>query len=89
VLFVSSTSKIRWARPYLVGFEYSRPDKADQSSEKAQQSAKFNLFRHPLSQGSDALPPSRMSKSEVVLLPKINPIDLIGQESEAKLDLLA
>ena len=38
---------------------------------------------------TDALPPSRMSKSEVVLLPKINPIDLIGQESEAKLDLLA
>jgi hypothetical protein len=34
----------------------------------------------------DALPPSRKSKQEVVLLHRINPIDLIGQNSEAKLD---
>jgi hypothetical protein len=52
VLFVSSGGQVQWARPYLVGFEYSRPDKPDQSSEKPQQSAKFNLYRHPLSQGS-------------------------------------
>ena len=33
----------------------------------------------------DLLPPSRMSKSEVVLLPALSP-SLIGQNSETKLD---
>lgn len=41
-----------WSRPYLVGFDYSRPDGKDESSEKPEQSRKFDIYRHPLSQGS-------------------------------------
>jgi hypothetical protein len=52
VLFTSQNQRIVWSRPYLVGFEYSRPDKPDESSEKPEQSARFNLYRHPLGQGS-------------------------------------
>lgn len=52
VLFTSQNQRIVWSRPYLVGFEYSRPDKPDESSEKLEQSTRFNLYRHPLSQGS-------------------------------------
>ena len=52
VLLASIQSQVIWSRPYLVGFEFSRPDKPDESSEKPQQSARFNLYRHPLSQGS-------------------------------------
>ncbi|KAF6835029.1 hypothetical protein CPLU01_04507 [Colletotrichum plurivorum] len=41
-----------WSRPYLVGFEFSRPDAIDESSEKPEQSARFNVDRHPLAQGT-------------------------------------
>ena len=52
VLFATYGDRIAWQRPYLVGFEFSRPDKPDESSEKPEQSARFNLYRHPLSRGS-------------------------------------
>lgn len=41
-----------WSRPYLVGFDFSRPDAIDESSEKPEQSARFNVYRHPSAQGS-------------------------------------
>lgn len=40
-----------WSRPYLVGFEYARQNEPDQSSEKPEQSVRFNLYRHPLAAG--------------------------------------
>jgi len=43
--------KVLWERPYLAGFEFSRPDQPDESSEKPEQSARFNLYRHRLAQG--------------------------------------
>ncbi|KAN0074896.1 hypothetical protein V8E54_007507 [Elaphomyces granulatus] len=52
VLFPSSNHGIAWTRPYLVGFEYSRPDHKDASSEKPADSARFNLYRHPSCQGT-------------------------------------
>lgn len=52
VLFPLRVGKVDWARPYLVGFEFSRPDRPDESSEKPEQSVRFSLYRHPLTQGS-------------------------------------
>ncbi|KAI1012026.1 hypothetical protein LB503_004467 [Fusarium chuoi] len=40
-----------WSQPYLVGFEFSRPDSADETTEKPEQSVRFNLYRHPSAQG--------------------------------------
>jgi serine/threonine protein kinase len=52
VLFSSSIDHgIAWTRPYLAGFEYSRPDQTDALSETSGDSASFNLYRHPSSQG--------------------------------------
>lgn len=52
VLFSSSIDHgIAWTRPYLVGFDYSRPDQTDALSETSGDSASFNLYRHPSSQG--------------------------------------
>jgi hypothetical protein len=51
VLFNIKEGKVLWERPYLVGFEFSRPDKPDASSEKPEQSARFNLYRHRSAQG--------------------------------------
>jgi hypothetical protein len=51
VLFVCRGHDIRWARPYLCGFAYSRPDKPDEISEKLEHSEPFNVYRHPLGQG--------------------------------------
>jgi hypothetical protein len=52
VLFPLSEQGIVWARPYLVGFEYSRPDQKDAPSERPEDSARFNLYRHPSCQGT-------------------------------------
>lgn len=43
---------IAWSRPYVAGFEYSRPDKTDESSEKPDESLPFNVYRHPSAQGT-------------------------------------
>jgi Protein tyrosine and serine/threonine kinase len=51
VLFVRKENDIRWARPYLCGFAYSRPDKPNELSEKLEHSERFNVYRHPLAQG--------------------------------------
>ncbi|KFY97532.1 hypothetical protein V500_02032 [Pseudogymnoascus sp. VKM F-4518 (FW-2643)] len=52
VLFLKQSKRPVWCRPYLVGFDYSRPDGRDESSEKAEQSKRFDIYRHPLSQGT-------------------------------------
>uniref|UniRef100_L2FZ65 Protein kinase domain-containing protein n=1 Tax=Colletotrichum fructicola (strain Nara gc5) TaxID=1213859 RepID=L2FZ65_COLFN len=53
VLFpVSASGRPFWSRPYIVGFEFSRPDSVDESSEKPEQSARFNVYRHPKAQGT-------------------------------------
>ncbi|PHH83202.1 hypothetical protein CDD82_3127 [Ophiocordyceps australis] len=51
VLFAMRAGRPVWNRPYLAGFDFSRPDKLDESSEKPDQSARFNLYRHPAAQG--------------------------------------
>ncbi|PHH77651.1 hypothetical protein CDD80_381 [Ophiocordyceps camponoti-rufipedis] len=51
VLFGVRNGRPIWTRPYLAGFDFSRPDLADESSEKPEQSARFNLYRHPSAQG--------------------------------------
>ncbi|KAM0355024.1 hypothetical protein ACHAPU_000874 [Fusarium lateritium] len=43
-----------WSRPYLVGFDFSRPDSSDETTEKPEQSVRFNLYRHPSAQGIPA-----------------------------------
>ncbi|KAF4446678.1 hypothetical protein F53441_9720 [Fusarium austroafricanum] len=40
-----------WSRPCLVGFDFSRPDAIDETTEKPEQSVRFNLYRHPSAQG--------------------------------------
>ncbi|KAK2764197.1 hypothetical protein CKAH01_15803 [Colletotrichum kahawae] len=53
VLFpISASGRPVWSRPYIVGFEFSRPDGVDESSEKPEQSARFNVYRHPKAQGT-------------------------------------
>ncbi|EEY17819.1 conserved hypothetical protein [Verticillium alfalfae VaMs.102] len=53
VLFpVDRNGRPRWTTPYLVGFDFSRPDAVDESSEKPEQSARFNVYRHPSAHGS-------------------------------------
>lgn len=52
ILFTTQAGKIIWSRPYLAGFEYSRPDKPGETSEKPEESVHFILYRHLQSQGS-------------------------------------
>jgi serine/threonine protein kinase len=52
VLLPKQQGRVVWSRPYLVGFEYSRPDKPGELSEKAEESARYNLYRHLQSQGT-------------------------------------
>ncbi|KAL5331552.1 hypothetical protein ACEPPN_001086 [Leptodophora sp. 'Broadleaf-Isolate-01'] len=52
VLFLVKGQRPTWARPYLTGFDYSRPDTQDASSERPGESVPFNLYRHPSSQGT-------------------------------------
>ncbi|KAJ4248784.1 hypothetical protein NW762_012622 [Fusarium torreyae] len=40
-----------WSRPCLVGFDFSRPDSTDETTEKPEQSVRYNLYRHPSAQG--------------------------------------
>lgn len=51
ILLLRHGNAIRWARPYLCGFSYSRPDKPNEVSEKLEHSERFNVYRHPLAQG--------------------------------------
>ncbi|PFH60074.1 hypothetical protein XA68_11492 [Ophiocordyceps unilateralis] len=51
ILFSVRGGRPVWSRPYLTGFDFSRPDAVDESSEKPDQSARFNLYRHPSAQG--------------------------------------
>ncbi|PHH65739.1 hypothetical protein CDD81_1466 [Ophiocordyceps australis] len=51
VLFTLRAGRPVWTKPYLAGFDFSRPDALDESSEKPDQSARFNLYRHPAAQG--------------------------------------
>lgn len=51
ILFLRHQDNIRWARPHLCRFAYSRPDKPDELSEKPEHSERFNVYRHPLAQG--------------------------------------
>jgi hypothetical protein len=50
-MFPIRNKKPVWSRPYLVGFEFSRPDSSDEATEKPEQSIRFNLYRHPSAQG--------------------------------------
>ena len=52
VLFPKQQGRVVWSRPYLVGFEFSRPDKPGELSEKPEESARYNLYRHLKSQGT-------------------------------------
>ncbi|KAM0190701.1 hypothetical protein ACHAPI_009227 [Fusarium lateritium] len=51
IMFPIRNKKPVWSRPYLVGFEFSRPDSSDETTEKPEQSIRFNLYRHPSAQG--------------------------------------
>jgi serine/threonine protein kinase len=51
IMFPIRNKKPVWSRPYLVGFEFSRPDSSDEATEKPEQSIRFNLYRHPSAQG--------------------------------------
>ena len=51
ILFLRHQDNVRWNRPYLCGFAYSRPDKPGELSEKLEHSERFNVYRHPLAQG--------------------------------------
>jgi len=50
VLFPVRGGRPVWTQPYLVGFDFSRLDAVDESSEKPEQSTRFNLYRHPSAQ---------------------------------------
>lgn len=52
VLFPVRDSRPIWSQPYLVGFDFSRPDAIDEASEKPEQSERFNIYRHPAAPGS-------------------------------------
>ena len=47
----AEADEIVWSHPYLTGFEFSRPDRKDELSEKPEESAKYNIYRHLQSQG--------------------------------------
>ncbi|KAH7129263.1 hypothetical protein EDB81DRAFT_808959 [Dactylonectria macrodidyma] len=51
ILFPIRHGRPVWSRPYLAGFDFSRPDAKDETSEKPEQSVRFNLYRHPSAQG--------------------------------------
>lgn len=51
IIFPKSDDSVLWSRPYLVGFEYSRPDQPGAASEKPEESVRLNLYRHLRAQG--------------------------------------
>ncbi|KAJ3537211.1 hypothetical protein NM208_g6414 [Fusarium decemcellulare] len=51
IMFPMKGERPIWSRPYLVGFDFSRPDSSDETTEKPEHSVRFNIYRHPSAQG--------------------------------------
>lgn len=45
------STKIEWSKPYLSGFDFARPARADEMTEIPCYEPTYNLYRHPSTQG--------------------------------------
>ncbi|KAL2270353.1 hypothetical protein VTJ83DRAFT_2537 [Remersonia thermophila] len=52
IFFQTTDGQVDYAKPYLSGFDFSRPARADEMTDVPSDDAAFNLYRHPLAQSA-------------------------------------
>ncbi|KAH6624355.1 prion-inhibition and propagation-domain-containing protein [Chaetomium sp. MPI-SDFR-AT-0129] len=63
IFFRSSDGQVDYAKPYLSGFDFSRPARADEMTDVPGDDAEYNLYRHPLAQSTRFEDRERSKKS--------------------------
>lgn len=63
IFFRSSDGRVDYAKPYLSGFDFSRPARADEMTDVPGDDAEYNLYRHPLAQSTRFEDRERSKKS--------------------------
>jgi hypothetical protein len=64
ILFFKTTDgRVDYAKPYLSGFDFSRPARADEMTEFPGDDAEHNFYRHPLAQSNNPDERERFKKS--------------------------
>jgi hypothetical protein len=63
VFFRTNTGKVDYAKPYLSGFDFSRPARPDEMTDIPGDDAEFDLYRHPDAQSTNPGERSRFKKS--------------------------
>ncbi|KAL2260212.1 hypothetical protein VTK26DRAFT_5862 [Humicola hyalothermophila] len=65
IFFRTNTGHVDYAKPYLSGFDFSRPARADEMTDIPGPSddAEYNLYRHPLAQSTNPEERERFKKS--------------------------
>ncbi|KAL1838359.1 hypothetical protein VTJ49DRAFT_2768 [Mycothermus thermophilus] len=52
IFFQTTNGQVDYAKPYLSGFDFSRPARADEMTDIPSDDAAYNLYRHPLAQST-------------------------------------
>ncbi|KAK4149734.1 prion-inhibition and propagation-domain-containing protein [Chaetomidium leptoderma] len=65
IFFQTTSGQVDYAKPYLSGFDFSRPARADEMTEIPSpcDDAEYNLYRHPLAQSTNPEERERFKKS--------------------------
>lgn len=63
VFFRTQNGRVNYAKPYLTGFDYSRPARSDEATETPGNDPEYNLYRHPLVQLMNPAERERFKKS--------------------------
>lgn len=65
IFFRDTAGKVDYAKPYLSGFDFSRPARADEMTDipGPGDDAEYNLYRHPLAQSTNPEERERFKKS--------------------------
>jgi hypothetical protein len=63
IFFQTTGGQIDYAKPYLSGFDFSRPARADEMTDIPSDDAAYNLYRHPLAQSTNPEERERFKRS--------------------------
>ncbi|KAK3379348.1 prion-inhibition and propagation-domain-containing protein [Lasiosphaeria ovina] len=63
VFFRTAKGHVDYAKPYLSGFDFSRPAPADEMTEVPVDSPEYNLYRHPFAQSTNPVDRERFKRS--------------------------
>ncbi|RDW66131.1 hypothetical protein BP6252_09766 [Coleophoma cylindrospora] len=63
VFFPTKNNKINYKKPYLSGFDFARPARADEMTEVPGDIPEYNMYRHPSTQGTGFGPRESFRKS--------------------------